>query len=139
MTSNDDPSDRREENGKDLCFYVGESFHSRLTNHIRTLKYLGRLDRSKHDWMVDAVREKLKREREHAHSFKSIPVEKSIHISLDEELKSELENRIALIKKFTAQTYSTKKWVLEALQEKIEREEALTREFADQLRPTYEK
>lgn len=133
--TNKSPDDEteREENGKDLCFYVGESFHLRLANHIRTLKYMGMLERSKRDWLTEAIQEKLHREEQNAHSVKSIPVQRSLHISLDPELRIALEARIDLIKKVTSQPYSTKKWVLEAIQEKIEREEALTRKFGDQV------
>lgn len=116
-----------QQNGKNICFKVGKSLYCRLGNHIRALKHLGRHG-SKNDWMVDAIREKLSRETE---TVKDIPEQKAVNISVDPALRQALEKRVHFIKKFIPK-YSAKKWIIEALHEKLEKEELAAKDLAEQ-------
>lgn len=105
---------------------VGEHFFSRVENHVRTLKYINKLYPKKKEWIAKAIHEKLDREHKEK-SFqeesKGIPRTKHINVELDLQINEDLEKRINVIKKVRS-GFSKKQWILEAIMEKLELEEA---------------
>ncbi len=105
---------------------VGEYLFGRIDKHIRSLKFLNKEGINKREWMASAIREKLATEDV---GVDKIPRSKYFNIPVDEHLHSKLEERIGFIKKF--RKYSSKQLVLEAILEKLEREEAKTAELVE--------
>lgn len=67
---------------------------------------------------MQAFQEKL---AHHDESSSGILHEKLIHFKLDEKLYKEIEGKVEMIKKFRG--FSKKQWMIEAIYEKLEREE----------------
>lgn len=113
---------------KHLNFKLGEHLFGRVDKHIRALKYVKKEGFNKKEWMASAIREKLANEDI---SIDSVPRDKFFNIPVDPHLHDMLERRIEFIKKF--RSYSTKQLIQEAIQEKLEREEAKTAKLIEKL------
>ncbi|WP_068470608.1 hypothetical protein [Candidatus Protochlamydia phocaeensis] len=104
---------------KSFSIRIAEHLYERFSKHIQLLKYVRKTSKNKAKWIEESFIEKLEREREL--SFDTIPDEKILHFKIDEQLYQEIEDRVNIIKKF--RNYSKKQWMVEAIYEKLEREE----------------
>ena len=101
-------------------FSVQESLWKKFEKHIFLLKYIGG-EKTKQNWMIDAVEEKLsKKEYEDLKTLLEEP-EKRMTIFLDEDLNERLEKQIELARKVQG-SYSKKQLIIEAIIDKLERE-----------------
>jgi hypothetical protein len=79
---------------------------------------------TKQDWFSKAIKEKLKNENDAL----SIPKKKVFQIKIDDKTNKELNDTVEHIRKFR-RSYSKKQWILEAIQEKLAREEMLIKKM----------
>lgn len=97
---------------------ISESLYHKIEKVISTLNKLDNHNHSKRSWAIEAIQEKLRSEEVFPNFLKG----KHLNLFISQELNKELEKKVALLKKFR-KSYSKKKWIIEALHEKLEREE----------------
>lgn len=97
---------------------ISPHIHERLERHILILKKL--IDRSatKQRWLIDSIREKLAKDA----SNQQVPKANTLNVKIDDELDKQVLKRIEFIKKFRF-SYSKKQWLVDAVLEKLERDE----------------
>lgn len=100
-------------------FTISSYIHERLQRHILILKKLVDRSTTKQRWIISAVQEKLTRDA----SKTLIPKADTLTVKLDEELEASLLKRIEFIKKFRF-SFSKKQWLVEAILEKLDKDEA---------------
>jgi len=114
---------------KRFSIRINENLHKRFNQHIKCLKNINRRLVTKQNWIVDAFQEKLAHQDD---SFSGILNEKLIHFKVDEKLFNELDSKVEMIKKF--RSFSKKQWMIEAIYEKLEREEQkVKKELQDKI------
>lgn len=107
---------------------IGDHLHKRIENHILLLKSLIDRNHTKQKWIITALLEKLK------HDENNLPSkEKHLRFNVDPHLHNEISKKINYLKKFR-KSYSKKQWFLEAIYEKLEREEENTKNMLVQLK-----
>jgi predicted DNA-binding protein (MmcQ/YjbR family) len=106
-------------NRKSFSIRIAEHLHKRFSKHIEVLKYVKKSPKNKTSWIEEAFLEKLAAEREL--NMHHIPDEKYLHFKISEAIFDEIEERVNIIKKF--RYFSKKQWMIEALYEKLEKEE----------------
>lgn len=104
---------------KNYSLRISENIFNRINNHVHILKRLESRSHSKQRWIEEAICEKLNHE-EALNNIK-LPKEKHLSFKISESLSKRIENRIELVRKFKI-SYSAKKWLLDAITEKLERE-----------------
>ena|ERR1700722_7162032 len=104
---------------RSFSFRIGEYLHKQLNKHIHLLKKLENRNHSKQSWLQEAVKEKL--ETEECFGDGLIEKDNFLSLKIPEPLCHRIEKRIELAKRFRV-SYSLKKWFLEAVSEKLERE-----------------
>jgi hypothetical protein len=109
---------------KSISFKVEEHFYDRVEKHIRSLKFLERQNIKKKHWFTAAIKEKLSRDKKL--DIPNIPLSKHLQFPIDEELHSEFTKHLDLIKMH--RNYSAKQLIVDAILEKLDREEAEIRE-----------
>lgn len=99
-------------------FTISSYIHERLQRHILLRKLVDR-STTRQRWIIHAVQEKL------AKDVKSpiTPKANTLTVKIDDDLKESLLKRIEFIKQFRA-SYSKKQWLVEAILEKLDRDEA---------------
>ncbi|NGX47089.1 MAG: hypothetical protein K1000chlam3_00458 [Chlamydiae bacterium] len=95
----------------------------RLQKHISASNYSLNQDLSQQDWINKAITEKLQNEKENPEVNKNML--KQVTIRIDNALKKKLEKTVARLKANNnrSKSYSKKSWILNAIEEKLEREE----------------
>lgn len=104
-------------NLKNFTIRISENLHKRFNQHINCLKHVNRI-KTKQNWIEDALREKLERDEKISYEILN---EKLLRFKVNENLFLEIDNKVKIIKKF--RNYSKKQWILEAIYEKLDREE----------------
>lgn len=110
---------------------INERFYNRLHNHIHLLKKLESRSHSKQRWIEDAVKEKL--ETAEKNEDNNIPKDKFLSFKIPEHLCKRMQQQIEHAKKFKI-SYSYTKWLLEAMLEKLEREDEKAKRLLKQLK-----
>jgi hypothetical protein len=110
----------RESQRKRYVLGADERLVKRLDTHLKILKAVDRETTDRKDWVVNAIRNKLKKDK--AKNSLSLNKPKYISLNLDAEIVEELDKRMELIRKYSGFS-SQKKWILEAIEEQFEREE----------------
>jgi len=100
------------------CVSISPLIHKKLEQHLFILRKLLQPGLTKEGWLTDAVREKLERESPE----KIVKKEKRINIRIDLLTNKNLAEYVKMSRCFQY-SYSKKKLVLEAIQEKLEEEE----------------
>jgi hypothetical protein len=90
----------------------------KLNRHIDIYKSLIDKSTSKKTWVNKAVKEKLENDLKD----EQIPKHTSLSVKIDKGLHVALMDRVNFIRKFR-ESYSKKQWIVEAVLEKLEREE----------------
>ena len=98
---------------------IGNIFADRLDKHILSLERMNRKRVTRHLWIEEAIQKKLDREV-NLHPA-DIPKEARISLRLVKSLSDEINDKVSLMKRFRT-TYSKNKWVIEAIEEKLEEE-----------------
>lgn len=101
----------------------------RLSNHFDSLKLIGHQDRKRQSWLLKAVQEKLSREKDSEDLYKG----KYISFKLQNHLYENLKNRLEEIEGKNIR-YSKKKWIIDAIEEKLEAEQELIQEKLQQIK-----
>lgn len=131
MSKNEETTNAENESAKKhYGFKIGEVLYNRIDKHIRILRYINKRNVGKGDWISDALKEKL--EREKAPSFDNVPKERFLNFKVEKQLGDEIEKRIDFIKMFR-DSYSRKQWVLEAIYEKLEKEEDSSKKMLEEI------
>ena len=103
-------------------FCITQNLHDRLTKHLLILKKLCLQGQTKQNWLMEAIREKLSL----AESIQECDFqERRINIQVDLLTEEKLSSRVAYIKQFRS-SYSKKKWILDAIEEKLEKDKSMT-------------
>lgn len=108
---------------------IGESLYERLDQHILLLNHVEQTDHSKQSWILEAIQDKLKGEE----GSSLIPKVKHVHFKVPKDLSRKIVNRVEFIRKFR-DSYSKKKWILEAIEEKLEKEENKTKKLIEEIK-----
>lgn len=105
---------------RDMGYTVSVSPHifNRLEQHILFVKRLSNRNETRQNWVLEAIKDKLTRD-ERCHD---IPKECRLNLKIDEITAQKLFKRVELIKKFRT-SYSKKQWILDAILERLDREE----------------
>jgi predicted transcriptional regulator len=109
---------------------IGDALHKKIDKIVRVLNRLDNKSHSKKSWVLEAIQEKLSAEH---HQPDEIIGSKHLTLSFEDDVKAKLDEIVAFQKKFR-KTYSRKKWILEAIYEKIEREEETTENLLNDLK-----
>jgi len=104
---------------KSFSIRINENLHKRFNQHIKCLKNINKGQTTKQNWVEQAFREKLSLQDD---SSSGILNDKLIHFKVDEKLFNEMEKKVQMIKKF--RNFSKTPWMINAIYEKLEREEA---------------
>ena len=102
---------------------ISKRILKKLQKHIAVSNYALHQDLSQQEWILKAITEKLEREKANSeHHFNSL---KQVTIRLDRSLKDQIEKKLFNLKASNDQSksYSKKSWILEAIEEKLDREE----------------
>jgi hypothetical protein len=113
-------------NKKSYSIELGKNLADRINKHIQLLKYLNHKIKSKQVWAEKAIQEKLERE-------KDLPPDEGIedeyfHFKISDQVQKEVKQRVKLIKQFK-NSYSQKKWFLEAFYEKLDQDEQVAQQL----------
>ena len=105
---------------KDMGYTVSVSPHifNRLEQHILFVKRLSNRNETRQNWVLEAIRDKLTRDDR----SQDVPKECRLNLKIDETTATKLFKRVELIKKFRT-SYSKKQWILDAILERLERDE----------------
>lgn len=114
--------EREDELGKFRAYGIRLSEHlfEKLEKHVMLLRHLDGSTMSKHAWIIQAIQDKLDKEEDLRLS--SIPKERSMSIRLPEKLAEQLDKQVDIIGNFRV-SFSKKKYIVEAIFEKLEQEE----------------
>ncbi|MBA3283955.1 MAG: hypothetical protein H0U27_02690 [Nitrosopumilus sp.] len=98
---------------------ISPHLQERLERHILILKRF--IDRSatKQRWITEAIKEKLS-------NYANNPIvskELRLYLRIEEELEKKVLEKVEYIKKFRS-SYSKKQWIMEAIFEKLDRDES---------------
>jgi predicted transcriptional regulator len=118
---------KQEEHSSNYAVKIGKNLAERIDNHIDVLKYLKNKDLKKSQWLLEAISEKINRE-EHLPPY-ALPKEKHLNIKLDDQLRERMERIVSALKS-VRRAYSKKQWIVEAIAEKLDKEEAEAKQLA---------
>ena len=111
---------------KGFSIKVSEYLYKRFNNHLRNLKNLYGNSFKRQQWIKNAFIEKLKNQEENL----DILTQKWLHFKLESEIHEDIDAQVEKIKKF--RNFSKKQWMLEAIYEKLDREEQQTKKILEE-------
>ncbi len=112
------------------CIRVNENIYQKIDRAVRVLKQVDTQGQTKQKWLVESIREKL--EIETKLSPDDLPKEKQLNIKLACHLRKKVNKRVELIKKFRT-SYSIKQWIMDAIFEKLDRDNDLTKKIIEEI------
>jgi hypothetical protein len=95
---------------------VSPHIYQKLEKHLFLLKTVD-TKRTRKTWILEAIQEKLANETIND----DIPKQKRVSVEIDESTHQQLDQRVNLMKKFHT-TYSKKQWILDAILEKLDKD-----------------
>lgn len=114
---------------------ISQNLHDRITKHLLILKKLCRQGQTKQNWLMEAIRERLEFEENNKEcEFQ----ERRITLQVDLLTEERLSHRVSYIKQFRS-SYSKKKWILDAIEEKLEKEKPMAEQKLAEYRDLVEK
>jgi hypothetical protein len=108
---------------------INDALFSQMEKQIDLLKKHD-IRQSLQSWTVEALREKMLLELKSG--SQKISKEKILKLVISERLRQYIENRVLEIKGFR-RSYSKKKWVLDAIAEKLERDKNRMDKLIDEI------
>jgi|LakMenEpi03Aug12_release.lakeMendotaPanAssembly.Ray.scaffolds.fasta_scaffold03135_7 hypothetical protein len=114
---------------RSMTLNVGNNLHTRLKKHIHLLKRLKSQNYTLQRWMNDAINEKLKSSEINALTDQK---ETYIMFKLEKDLFDRVEQRVQLLKK-VRRSYSKKQLFIEAISEKLEKDDFGMQELLQKL------
>jgi len=135
LLDRDETKDQRD-NLQDAAFKLytlrmGESLFNKIDRHVTLTNHMikEKKKRSKQIWVIEAIREKLEREKV---PISHIPKQKSLHFKIPEDLSRVIEARVKLIQEVRG-SFSRKLWFIEAIYEKLEKEDQMIQEMIKEM------
>lgn len=98
---------------------ISPHIHERLERHILILKKLVDRGMTKQRWVTSAIREKLEKDS----SDEQLPKATTLSVKIEADLEKSIFQRIEYVKQFRF-SYSKKQWLVDAIIDKLDREEA---------------
>lgn len=98
-------------------FSLSLKLKQRLDEHLKRLKYLQHPHSVRQFWLVNAIQEKIQKEK----SSSDIAKAKHLNVKILPKILKEISEHI----KLSYFNYSKKKWIVEAIEEKLEQEKVL--------------
>lgn len=126
-------NDEAEQTSLRYTVVISPYMHKRLDRHIFIIKKLIDKKLTKHNWLLDAINEKLKNEA----PYEEVPTANTITIKMDHKFEQLILQRIEYIKKFR-KSYSKKQWISDAIIDKLERDEEHVEKKLLEARPDHE-
>lgn len=108
---------------------LDEYLFNRIEKHVLICRSLENSKKKKQQWIQEAIEEKLERE-DHPKNI-PIPRDKGVNFKLPSQTYQKLEKRLKLIKKVKG-SFSRKRWIIEAIEEKLERESFKLEKFMEE-------
>jgi hypothetical protein len=102
---------------KNYCVSISQNLHSKIDRHVLVSKNLLKLKLTKHDWVIEAIKEKLEKQFDSS----EITQEKNIGLHLDPLTHQRLGKHVDMIRQCQF-SFSKKKWILDAIQERLDKE-----------------
>ncbi|MBT4936328.1 hypothetical protein HON22_00250 [Candidatus Peregrinibacteria bacterium] len=118
--------EEKTETEKGYTLKLGDSLFSRIDNHLLQMKYLSSERQSRQNWILNAVKEKLNQDL----LSSAIPKIRSTTLRIDPKTFKKLDQRVEFIKKIRG-NFTKKHLIVEAIEEKLEREKQTTQSFKD--------
>lgn len=117
------------EKKRTISLSLSEQIAKKIEKHILVRKsILKEIDVSKHKWALEAIKEKLEKEKD---IRSCLTRNKSFNFELPDHLEEKIDERVDFVKKFS-KSYSRKKWLVEAFLEKIDNEDGGIKTQLDQ-------
>lgn len=110
---------------------IGENLWNRIDKHINLLKHLDNKSISKQNWVKEALEERLALSEKA--DFDKIPKAKHMNFKINESLNFKIEQEVKVIKKLR-KSYSKKKWIVDALYDKLDREDHKARSLIEKIK-----
>ncbi len=107
---------------------LGETLHKRIEKHILLLKHHKDPNYTKQIWILDAFQEKL--ERDGSKEDPAMAKARLLHFKINSIVHEKIQKTVDVMKK-SRRSYSKKQWFVEAISEKLEREEKKMRELLE--------
>lgn len=130
MTSRTAKKNDSEPVKKHCSISISERLYEILEDHIALLKVGGRQRLNKREWLKEAVEECLEEERKSGEI--KIPRRRNISFILNEEQNERINARVEVIKEAVG-IFSKKKWLIEVIEEKLERERDIVEKVRKKL------
>ena len=111
-------------------FTISNHLSQKIKKHIQLLKYVENPDQTIKDWAVKSFEEKLSKEK--LIPPEDLDKERFLTTSVKKTLNEKIEQRVALYKRLR-KSYSKKQWVVEAMYDKLEKDESVVREKMQEL------
>ena len=121
-----DTSDNRTQ--PNYTLKLPEHLYKRIDDVVRILNIKGSCTKKK--WLMEAIQEKLEREKEF--QIDQIPKIKQISLHIPTQLNEEICKKIELIKNFR-DSFSKKQFILEAINEKLNADESSTQKILKKM------
>jgi hypothetical protein len=112
---------------KNIPVTVGINLHEKLTKHLFLLRAINKRY-SQSNWICEAITEGLDSEKIDG----DLPKEKKLTISIDEVTLKKLEERVEFLKQINY-SFSKKKWIVEAICKKLDRDTGKIKEEVQKL------
>lgn len=119
-----------EPNAKGYTVKIDEQLFKRLEKHIKVLKRIEQTGISKQTWITDAIKEKLAKDKDPGNM--DLPKERHLTLKINDPINEKIDAKVNILKQLQA-SYSKKKWLLEAIYEKLESEEPKTKQYLEDL------
>lgn len=104
----------------DFTLTLPTELKEKLDNHLQKLKCLHHPLRVRQYWLLNAIKEKLNR--------KKVDLNDSQYKNLNLKLPQDLVEELNALLKLSQNSYTKKKWLLEAIEEKIDAEKKMIQE-----------
>lgn len=116
---------------KSYTMKVEERLHKKLENHLKILRHIEHHSQTKQQWVIDAIKTKMKREKNISKDM--LPHSKRISLRFTTQMDKKIQALVDIQKKLRNSSYSKKQWIADAIYEKLEEEESMAREFLNSL------
>ncbi len=103
----------------------------RIDQHLFCLHFIENAYLSKRSWILSALKEKL--DLEEHRELPKLPKPSAILIELDTQTLSRLMHQMSIIRKIKG-SYSMKSWMIDAIEEKLEKEAYKAALIAEKIR-----
>lgn len=112
--------------------YISDNMYEKIGKIISILKYVNNKPYTRQDFVMEAIREKMENDAKNPLSI--CRPSKAVYIKIDADIESEISKQVSLIKKYSNNSYSKKRWIEEALLKKIDIEEKKAIELLEQAK-----